>query len=67
MYEGRGWQNVGAHATGHNSNSIGIVFIGNFVCKSRISKDFQGDESNKAINLVLNQETAEFDLTDLPA
>ena len=30
MYEGRGWDTVGAHAYGHNSVSIGIAFIGEF-------------------------------------
>ncbi|KPJ21580.1 Peptidoglycan-recognition protein LB [Papilio machaon] len=33
VYEGRGWNNVGAHALGYNFNSIGIVLIGDFVCK----------------------------------
>jgi len=30
VYEGRGWDNVGAHVRDHNHNSIGIAFIGNF-------------------------------------
>jgi len=30
VYEGRGWDAVGAHARGYNSVSIGIAFIGNF-------------------------------------
>ncbi|XP_071095149.1 peptidoglycan-recognition protein SD-like [Haliotis cracherodii] len=30
VYEGRGWDAVGAHTGGCNSKSIGIVFIGNF-------------------------------------
>ena len=30
MYEGRGWDRVGAHASGYNSLSIGIAFIGTF-------------------------------------
>lgn len=32
-YEGRGWKYVGAHAYGVNTNSIGIVLIGDWVCK----------------------------------
>ena len=28
VYEGRGWDRTGAHARGHNSNSIGIAYIG---------------------------------------
>jgi len=30
VYEGRGWDTVGAHAKGYNTRSIGISFIGNF-------------------------------------
>ncbi|XP_028275234.1 peptidoglycan recognition protein 5 [Parambassis ranga] len=30
VFEGRGWGVVGAHAKGHNSDSLGIAFLGNF-------------------------------------
>uniref|UniRef100_A0A903WPT8 Peptidoglycan recognition protein long class n=1 Tax=Anopheles darlingi TaxID=43151 RepID=A0A903WPT8_ANODA len=30
IYEGRGWNKVGAHTQGYNSKSIGIAFIGNY-------------------------------------
>ncbi|XP_017872994.1 PREDICTED: peptidoglycan-recognition protein SC2-like, partial [Drosophila arizonae] len=30
VYEGRGWNVLGAHATNWNSKSIGISFMGNF-------------------------------------
>ncbi|XP_055843527.1 peptidoglycan-recognition protein SD-like [Episyrphus balteatus] len=30
VYEGRGWNKVGAHTRGHNTDSIGISFIGIF-------------------------------------
>ncbi|XP_051814076.1 peptidoglycan recognition protein 5 [Acanthochromis polyacanthus] len=30
VYEGRGWGVVGAHARGHNHDSLGIAFMGNF-------------------------------------
>lgn len=30
VYEGRGWNAVGAHATNWNSKSIGISFLGNY-------------------------------------
>jgi len=33
VYEGRGWDTVGAHVYGHNSRSIGISFIGSFVSR----------------------------------
>jgi N-acetylmuramoyl-L-alanine amidase len=29
-YEGRGWDNVGAHVKGFNTDSLGIAVIGNF-------------------------------------
>ncbi|KAL2096201.1 hypothetical protein ACEWY4_008349 [Coilia grayii] len=30
MYEGRGWGVMGAHSKGHNEDSVGIAFMGNF-------------------------------------
>ncbi|XP_041851019.1 peptidoglycan recognition protein 5 [Melanotaenia boesemani] len=30
VYEGRGWGVVGAHTKGHNGDSLGIAFMGNF-------------------------------------
>lgn len=30
VYEGRGWDELGAHTYGYNQNSIGIAFIGTF-------------------------------------
>jgi peptidoglycan recognition protein len=33
VYEGRGWDKVGAHAPGYNFNSIGVCFIGTFTGK----------------------------------
>lgn len=30
IYEGRGWDRVGAHATGWNTNSIGVCVIGDY-------------------------------------
>lgn len=30
VYEGRGWDYVGAHAPGYNTQSIGICVIGDF-------------------------------------
>ncbi|XP_013189612.2 peptidoglycan-recognition protein LB [Amyelois transitella] len=31
VYEGRGWENVGAHAVGYNAQSIGICIIGDWI------------------------------------
>uniref|UniRef100_A0A672IPV3 Peptidoglycan recognition protein 5 n=1 Tax=Salarias fasciatus TaxID=181472 RepID=A0A672IPV3_SALFA len=33
LFEGRGWGVVGAHAKGHNYNSLGIAFMGNYMGK----------------------------------
>lgn len=35
VYEGRGWESVGAHAVSYNVKSIGICMIGDFVGKYR--------------------------------
>nr|XP_011422765.2 peptidoglycan-recognition protein SC2 isoform X3 [Crassostrea gigas] len=32
VYEGRGWNNVGAHTNGYDSQSIGMAVMGNFMC-----------------------------------
>lgn len=34
VYEGRGWDNTGAHAPGYNNRSIGICIIGDFSSQS---------------------------------
>jgi hypothetical protein len=31
VYEGRGWDKIGAHAKGYNKVSIGLNFIGTFI------------------------------------
>lgn len=31
VYEGRGWEKVGAHTKEHNNGTLGIAFIGNFI------------------------------------
>lgn len=33
VYEGRGWDRVGAHATGYNTATIGVCVIGNYMNK----------------------------------
>ncbi|CAD1474525.1 unnamed protein product [Heterotrigona itama] len=48
VYEGRGWNDVGAHAPGYNSQSIGICIIGDF-------SNFLPDEAAlKAVNALIN-------------
>ncbi|XP_020782553.1 peptidoglycan recognition protein 5 [Boleophthalmus pectinirostris] len=34
VYEGRGWGVMGAHTKGHNKDSLGIAFMGNFTDES---------------------------------
>ncbi|KAL4711829.1 hypothetical protein ACJJTC_005998 [Scirpophaga incertulas] len=38
VYEGRGWNVVGAHAVGYNSNGIGIALIGDWVSEAPSQK-----------------------------
>ncbi|CAB3360575.1 Hypothetical predicted protein [Cloeon dipterum] len=37
IYEGRGWDRIGAHAIKYNTNSIGVCFVGDFT--DRLPKD----------------------------
>ncbi|KAL4706907.1 hypothetical protein ACJJTC_012366 [Scirpophaga incertulas] len=41
VYEGAGWQRIGAHTFGYNAKSIGIGFIGDFRDKLPTSKALQ--------------------------
>ena len=49
VYEGRGWDVIGAHAKFHNKHSIGISMIGDFRNKSPTQE--QIDALKKLINL----------------
>lgn len=49
IYEGRGWGKVGAHARGHNRDSIGICVIGNF--EEREPNRLALDAAQKLIDL----------------
>ncbi|KAF6306875.1 peptidoglycan recognition protein 2 [Rhinolophus ferrumequinum] len=33
VYEGRGWDRVGAHTLGHNSRGFGVAFVGNYTAE----------------------------------
>jgi len=48
VYEGRGWDSVGAHVYGHNSQSIGIAFIGDF--RNRIPNTASLDAAKQLIS-----------------
>lgn len=45
---GRGLHEVGAHAQGHNANSIGICYVGGLDAKGK-PKDTRTDEQKKAL------------------
>ncbi|XP_038214256.1 peptidoglycan-recognition protein LB-like [Zerene cesonia] len=49
VYEGRGWNRVGAHAVGYNVNSVGIVLIGDWV--SAVPPKHQLDAVKDLINV----------------
>lgn len=47
--EGRNVNTVGAHCTGHNSNSIGICYIGGCDASGKIAKDTRTDAQKKSL------------------
>uniref|UniRef100_A0A672IS25 Peptidoglycan recognition protein 5 n=1 Tax=Salarias fasciatus TaxID=181472 RepID=A0A672IS25_SALFA len=52
LFEGRGWGVVGAHAKGHNYNSLGIAFMGNYMgnTSSQLKKLIQFGVSKKFVD-----------------
>lgn len=48
VYQGRGWDKVGAHCSGYNSTSIGICFEGNY----EVESDMPVAQYNSGIALV---------------
>ncbi|XP_063060519.1 peptidoglycan recognition protein 5 [Engraulis encrasicolus] len=49
VYEGRGWGVMGAHSKGHNQDSVGIAFIGNF------NNEVPSPEALSSVKLLLKQ------------
>lgn len=49
VYEGRGWDKMGAHTRGYNNGTIGIAFIGTF------NKYVPPERQLNAVQLLLNE------------
>lgn len=48
VYQGRGWDKVGAHCSGYNSTSIGICFEGNY----EVESDMPAAQYNAGVALI---------------
>jgi len=59
VYDGRGWNTVGAHVYGYNSRSIGIALIGNF--DSRIPNSAALNACKKLIGCGVSKVTYRID------
>ncbi|OCT66138.1 peptidoglycan recognition protein 1 [Xenopus laevis] len=61
IYEGRGWQTVGAHAKNYNSNSIGISFMGTFT--NRVPNSVAQQAAKNLINCAVAKNVINTDYT----
>lgn len=52
---GRDVNTAGAHATGHNSHSIGICYIGGMDAQNKSPKDTRTDEQRKSLKALLTR------------
>ena len=49
IHEGRPIEQIGAHCTGHNANSIGICYIGGVVADGKTPKDTRTEAQKAAL------------------
>lgn len=60
IHVGRPKEQVGAHCTGHNSNSIGICYIGGLASDEKTSKDTRTPQQKCSLLGLLRQLKLEF-------
>lgn len=53
--EGRPVEQIGAHCKGHNSNSIGVVYIGGTAADGKTPKDTRTDAQNASLLKLLQE------------
>lgn len=58
--QGRPENRAGAHVTGHNSDSIGIVYVGGYAKDGRTPKDTRTPEQRVALKRLLAQKLADY-------
>lgn len=59
IHKGRPLEQIGAHCTGHNANSIGICYIGGCAADGKTAKDTRTDAQREALKrLVAELKTA---------
>lgn len=57
---GRSEEKIGAHCTGHNSNSIGVCYIGGMDSANKNPKDTRTEEQKEALLTLLKQLKAKY-------
>lgn len=64
VHEGRPEAYVGAHCTNHNSNAIGICYIGGVEKNGKTPKDTRTPEQKKAMVLLVDELLKKYNLTN---
>lgn len=59
-HKGRGLEEIGAHCTGHNSNSIGICYIGGVAKDGKTPKDTRTDAQKKTLITLIRTMKAKY-------
>lgn len=62
---GRPESQIGAHAKGYNSNSIGICYIGGMDSKGKKAKDTRTPEQIKSMDVLINELCSKYPIVEL--
>lgn len=62
IHEGRGWDNIGAQCVNHNSQSIGICYIGGLAQDGKTAKDTRTKEQKLALLQLVDKALQKYSL-----
>lgn len=62
IHTGRPLDQVGAHTSGHNSNSIGVCYVGGLASDRKTPKDTRTEEQKKALEKLVKALCTVFDI-----